>query len=300
LPKATSIAKQPDPQTAGLAPAVSAGAGLSRPRAISHLKSLAKPHDGTRRAARRQLGRVLIGTSGWTYDGWRERFYPDAIPKKDWLRFYAEQFPTTEINGSFYRTPSLEAVRHWRDVTPKDFAFAWKASKFITHWKRLGAACANSIALMETRLAALAPKASVVLFQLPPHFSKDCARLGSFLAMLPRRRYSFEFRHRSWYDDDVLDLLQRYDVALCISDHHDAPSPWEVTARHVYVRGHGPGGSYRGSYSARTLHRWAETIASWRAQRRDVFVYFDNDQKAAAPGDARRLISLLPANASAI
>jgi uncharacterized protein YecE (DUF72 family) len=253
-----------------------------------------------RRAARRRLGRVLIGTSGWTYDGWRGRFYPDAIPKKDWLRFYAEHFPSTEINGSFYRTPSLEAVRNWRDATPNDFAFAWKASKFITHWKRLGPACANSIALMETRLAALAPKACVVLFQLPPRFSKDCARLDAFLAMLPPRRYSFEFRHKSWYDDDVLDILQRHDVALCISDHHDAPSPWVVTARQVYVRGHGPGGSYRGTYSARTLSLWAESIAAWVAQRRNVFVYFDNDQKAAAPGDARRLISLLPASASEV
>jgi uncharacterized protein YecE (DUF72 family) len=285
LPKATSIARQPDPDSAGFAPAVSAGAGLSKSRAISRLKSLAKPHDRTR-AARRQPGRVLIGTSGWTYDGWRGPFYPDAIPKKDWLRFYAEHFPTTEINGSFYRTPSLEAVHHWRGVTPKDFAFAWKASKFITHWKRLGPACANSIALMETRLEALAPKAGVVLFQLPPHFSKDCARLEAFLAMLDTASSSGN-------------LLQRHDVALCISDHHDAPSPWEVTAGHVYVRGHGPGGSYRGSYSARTLHRWAESIAAWAAQRRDVFVYFDNDQKAAAPGDARRLISLLQTSASA-
>jgi uncharacterized protein YecE (DUF72 family) len=246
-----------------------------------------------RRAARRLRGRALIGTSGWTYDGWRGPFYPDAVPKREWLRFYAEHFPTTEINGSFYRTPSLEAVRAWRDATPDDFAFAWKASKFITHWKRLGPACGNSIALMETRLAALAPKALVVLFQLPPRLAKDCARLETFIALLPRRRYALEFRHNSWYDDDVFDLLQRHDLALCISDHHQAPSPWEVTARHVYVRGHGPGGSYRGSYSLRTLRRWAEAIAGWLAQTRDVFVYFDNDQKAAAPGDARRLINLL-------
>jgi uncharacterized protein YecE (DUF72 family) len=277
-----------------LAPAVAAGAGLTaRSRAVSRQESPAKPHDGTRRAARPQVGRVLIGTSGWTYDGWRGPFYPDDIPKRDWLRFYAEQFPTTEINGSFYRTSSLEAVRNWRDTAPKDFVFTWKASKFITHWKRLGPACENSIALMETRLEALAPKAGVVLFQLPPRFSKDGARLADFVAMLPRRRCAFEFRHKSWYDDDVLDVLERHDVALCISDHHDAPSPWEATAHHVYVRGHGPGGRYRGRYPARTLNRWAESLGAWVAQRRNVFVYFDNDQKAAAPGDARRLTSLL-------
>jgi uncharacterized protein YecE (DUF72 family) len=237
---------------------------------------------------------VWIGTSGWTYDGWRGPFYPDDLPKKDWLRYYATKFPTTEINGSFYRTPSLEAVRGWRAQTPKNFPFAWKASKFITHWKRLTENCENSIALMQTRLRMLGPKLGAVLFQLPPNFSKDRGRLESFLGMLPRRRrYAFEFRHKSWYDDDILDVLRHHDVALCLSDHRDAPSPWEVTARHVYVRGHGPGGHYRGSYPRRTLQRWADAIAAWKRQRREVFVYFDNDQKAAAPKDAQRLIEML-------
>jgi uncharacterized protein YecE (DUF72 family) len=237
---------------------------------------------------------VSIGTSGWTYDGWRGPFYPDELPKKDWLRYYATKFPTTEINGSFYRTPSLEAVRGWRTQTPKDFLFAWKASKFITHWKRLTENCENSIALMQTRLRMLGPKLGAVLFQLPPHFSKNRERLETFLGMLPRQhRYAFEFRHKSWYDDDILDVLRDHGVALCLSDHRDAPSPWEVTARHVYVRGHGPGGHYRDSYSRPTLQRWADAIATWQRQRRAVFVYFDNDQKAAAPKDAQRLIAML-------
>jgi uncharacterized protein YecE (DUF72 family) len=238
--------------------------------------------------------RLLIGTSGWTYDGWRGLFYPADVPKKDWLAWYGTQFPTAEINGSFYRTPSLDAVRGWRDQTPKHFCFAWKASKFITHWKRLTDKCENSIALMETRLKALSPKVGVVLFQLPPQFSKNRERLASFLKMLPRRhRYAFEFRHPSWYEDDILDLLRDRDVSLCLSDHHDAPAPWEVTARHVYVRGHGPGGRYRDNYPDATLRTWARHIRTWRRQRRAVFVYFDNDQKSAAPQDARRLMTLL-------
>jgi uncharacterized protein YecE (DUF72 family) len=237
---------------------------------------------------------VWIGTSGWTYDGWRGPFYPEDVPKKNWLRYYATKFPTTEINGSFYRTPALANVRAWRDQPPGDFLFAWKASKFITHWKRLSSKCENSIELMETRLKALGPTLGAVLFQLPPNFSKDRERLGSFLRMLPRRhRYAFEFRHKSWYDDDIFDLLRDHDVALCLSDHRDAPSPWEVTAQHVYLRGHGPGGHYRGSYPTRTLHRWADAIAAWQRQRREVFVYFDNDQKAAAPKDAKRLAEML-------
>src|SRR5437868_7310074 len=243
--------------------------------------------------AAQQTG-LWIGTSGWTYDGWRGPFYPATVPKKDWLAWYARQFPSTEINGSFYRTPSLEAVRAWRDQTPKDFIFAWKASKFITHWKRLTEKCANSIELMETRLQALSPKVEAVLFQLPPQFSKNRDRLDAFLKMLPPRySYAFEFRHKSWYDDDILELLHRRDVSLCLSDHHDAPAPWEVTARHVYVRGHGPGGRYRDNYPNRTLRHWAREIAQWKQRRRTVFVYFDNDQKSAAPIDALRLREML-------
>ena len=239
-------------------------------------------------------GHIHIGTSGWTYDGWRGPFYPDDVAKKDWLRFYATRFTTTEINGSFYRTPSLKSVRAWRDHTPKDFRFVWKASKFITHWKRLSDKSKNSLQLMETRLRALSPKVAAVLFQLPPQFHADAERLEAFLKLLPKRhRYVFEFRHTSWYGDDILELLRQHDAALCISDHGDAPAPWEVTSRLVYVRGHGPGGRYRGSYSAKTLRRWADAIAQWRRQRRDILVYFDNDQKAAAPKDAQRLIDLI-------
>jgi uncharacterized protein YecE (DUF72 family) len=130
------------------------------------------------------MSKAFIGTSGWTYDGWRGRFYLETLRKSDWLAWYASQFPTTEINGSFYRTPSLDAVRSWRDQTPRDFLFAWKASKFITHWKRLGETCPNSIELMESRLKALSPKVGAVLFQLPPQFSKNRDRLASFLEML--------------------------------------------------------------------------------------------------------------------
>src|SRR5437588_5817555 len=164
------------------------------------------------------MTRIRIGTSGWTYTGWQGRFYPGHVRKADWLEFYGSRFATTEVNGSFYRTPSLDAVRVWREATPGDFVFAWKASKFITHWKRLTSKCENSIELMETRLAALRSKMAAVLFQLPPHFSKNCERLDAFIRMLPpRHRYAFEFRHPSWYDDDVLDTLHKHGPALCLS-----------------------------------------------------------------------------------
>jgi uncharacterized protein YecE (DUF72 family) len=238
--------------------------------------------------------KAVIGTSGWTYDGWRGPFYPKDVPKKDWLRWYGGQFPTAEINGSFYRTPSLDAVRAWRDQTPKDFVFAWKGSKFITHWKRLSEKSDNSIALIEERLKILGRKAGPVLFQLPARFTADRERLASFLTMLPRRRrYAFEFRHASWYAAPVFDLLRDNDIALCISDHHDAPAPWEATADHVYWRGHGPDGTYKDNYSDAHLRRLAREIKKWRRARRAVYAYFDNDQKSAAPADARRLMKML-------
>ena len=240
------------------------------------------------------MANIWVGTSGWTYDGWRGPFYPNDVPKKRWLNWYSEQFVTTEINGSFYRTPPLEAVRAWRKDTPDEFVFAWKASKFITHWKRLSEKCANSIELMETRLKALGPKTGPVLFQLPARFKADRERLASFLKMLPKRyKYAFEFRDTSWYDDRILDVLRDRNVALCMSDHVDAPSPWEVTAKHVYIRRHGPTGQYKDRYPLKTLREWAATIKKWKRRSLDIYCYFDNDQKSAAPKDARKLIELL-------
>jgi uncharacterized protein YecE (DUF72 family) len=212
---------------------------------------------------------------------------------KHHLQFYATQFSTAELNGVFYRTPTIEAVRGWRDNTPEDFVFAWKASKFITHWKRLTDKSRNSLALLESRLRILGPKAGPVLLQLPPMFTANYDRLAGFLRLLQtRRRYAFEFRHPSWYEPAVLRLLREHDISLCLSDHHDAPAPWQVTASFVYVRGHGPGGRYKGHYSDRTLRSWARDIAKWKRGGRDVYVYFDNDQKSAAPADALRLMKL--------
>lgn len=248
---------------------------------------------------KKRLGALYVGTSGWTYDDWRRRFYPEHVPRKDWLDWYATQFATAEINGSFYRTPSIEAVQSWHDRTPAPFRFAWKASKFITHWKRLGPSSVSSLELMESRLEILGRKCGPVLFQLPARFHADASRLADFIAILPKgHRYTFEFRHESWYADAIYEILARHRVALCLSDHHDAPSPWIATAPFVYIRGHGPTGRYKGSYADGTLHDWARRIRRWRKEARAVYVYFDNDQKSAAPEDARRLLALLEPEAA--
>jgi uncharacterized protein YecE (DUF72 family) len=187
-----------------------------------------------------------------------------------------------------------DAVKSWKRQTGREFVYAWKASKFITHWKRLSANSVNSLELMEDRLSLLGDKAGPVLFQLPPNFQADADRLSAFLRMLPQeRRYSFEFRHHSWYAPRIMRLLAKKNISLCISDHHDAPAPWKRTADFVYVRGHGPGGRYKGHYSAGALADWAKRIKSWKSQGCDVFVFFDNDQKSAAPIDALKLKQLL-------
>jgi uncharacterized protein YecE (DUF72 family) len=237
---------------------------------------------------------LRVGTSGWSYKGWRGPFFPTEVLLKDHLAYYASQFDAAELNAPFYRTPTLDAVQGWFAQTPDDFRFAWKASKFITHWKRLGPNSPSSLQLMETRLRILGEKAGPVLFQLPPQMQANRERLASFLAMLSRNHpYVFEFRHPSWYEPAILDLLRDHDAALCISDHADAPAPWAVTARHVYVRGHGPEGRYHGHYSDAALGDWARQIQAWRRQKRDVWCFFDNDQKSAAPVDAQRLLTLL-------
>lgn len=245
------------------------------------------------------MARVLIGTSGWHYASWRGPFFPVGLPIKNQLQYYSSQFATTELNGVFYRTPTPEAVRSWHEQTGADFVFAWKASKFITHWKRLSHTSVNSLELLEDRLSHLKNKIGPVLFQLPPSFQADAERLASFLKLLSKkRRYSFEFRHPSWYAPRILRMLSDQNISLCISDHHDAPAPWKRTADFVYVRGHGPGGRYMGHYEPDTLRHWAGRIRSWKKQGCDVFVYFDNDQKSAAPADAARLRKLVLAISS--
>jgi uncharacterized protein YecE (DUF72 family) len=237
---------------------------------------------------------IRIGTSGWSYRSWRGPFFPERLSTRRHLEYYASQFETAELNGVFYRTPTPEAVQGWRDQTGTDFVFAWKASKFITHWKRLSENSINSLQLLEERLSILEDKAGPVLFQLPPGFEADAGRLADFLELLPKhRRYSFEFRHPSWYAPNILGLLTDRNIALCISDHHDAPAPWEQTADFIYLRGHGPSGRYKGRYPSATLNAWRKSIVQWERRGCDIYVYFDNDQKSAAPLDALALRRLL-------
>jgi uncharacterized protein YecE (DUF72 family) len=239
-------------------------------------------------SSRPSLGRVRIGTSGWIYPHWTHRFYPSEVRSKDRFAYYASLFDTVEINGSFYRLPSETAVAAWAAQAPPGFVYAWKASRFITQAKKLKDV-GDPVALVFGRMAPLGPALGPALFQLPPQLRLNFDRLAGFLDLLPATRAAVEFRHPSWYTPAVFQLLADHDVALCISDHHAAPAPWELTASFAYVRGHGPGGRYVGRYPEGELDRWAQAIELWVAAGRDVYAYFDNDVEAAAPIDARGL-----------
>ncbi len=233
-----------------------------------------------------------IGCSGWTYADWRGPFYPEKLPLKQRLAYYASQFDTAEINASFYGLPRASTVETWARTAPPGFVFAWKVSRYITHNLKLvgaGESVERVFGLMRGLGAAQGP----ALIQLPPSLARDDERLAAFLDLLPRTPCTVEFRHPSWYAPEVFKQLAAHDIALCLSDHHHAPAPWEVTAGFVYVRGHGPGGRYAGRYGDRALKAWAEQIGRWRDQGLAVFCYFDNDIKSAAPLDALRLRELL-------
>jgi uncharacterized protein YecE (DUF72 family) len=234
---------------------------------------------------------LCIGCSGWAYKDWKGPFYPADLKDPARLDFYAGRFDTAEINASFYRLPSEAAVAGWAAGVPEGFTFAWKVSRFITHNKKLKD-CADSVALVFGRMAGLGARGGPALIQLPPQLHRNDQRLADFLKLLPAGRHTVEFRHPSWYAPEVMRILSDHDAALCISDHHHAPAPWEVTASFVYVRGHGPGGRYHGRYGQEELTTWAGRIEDFRGRGLDVYAYFDNDIKSAAPQDAAVLLNI--------
>jgi uncharacterized protein YecE (DUF72 family) len=237
-------------------------------------------------------GAVRIGTSGWHYDHWRGTFYPEALPKQRWLAFYARHFDTVEINNSFYRLPTRRAVEQWRQAAPAGFSFAIKASRYTTHVKRLKDAPA-SFTKFFAAIAPLAGQLGPILFQTPPRFAPDAARLDAFIAELPEGHcYAFEFRDPRWFNADVRRVLERRHCAFCIFDIGGLQSPLWRTADFTYLRLHGPGEKYSGSYAEPALRQWARRIRDWRRER-DVWCFFDNDEMGYAAHDAARLKKML-------
>lgn len=235
------------------------------------------------------MAMLRIGTSGWHYMHWVGPFYPANTRAEDFLPYYAARFNTVEINSTFYGLPSEETVTAWRERTPEDFVFACKASRYITHMKKLKDPDAST----ERFLAAVAPlgrKLGPILFQLPPRWHANVDRLDRFLARLPTGlRFAFEFRDETWFNDAVYDVLRCYSAALCAYEIAGHAAPLIATAGFDYVRLHGPGEAYQGRYPDEALDTWAKRIDAWLAAGHDVYCYFDNDQLGYASADAVRL-----------
>jgi uncharacterized protein YecE (DUF72 family) len=230
---------------------------------------------------------VRIGCSGWNYASWRERVYPKGCPPRRWLAYYATLFDTVEVNATFYRLPRREAVARWAEQTPDDFVFAVKASRYLTHIRRLRDVD-EGVERFYERIQPLidAGKLGPVLWQLPETFRRDDERLAAALDSLPPGRHCFEFRHASWFVPEVVELLRAHAAALVIGD--DPKRPFQTcqrTADWTFVRFHYGRRGRNGNYSRRELEEWARRIEAWRAEV-EVYAYFNNDWEAYAVRNA--------------
>jgi uncharacterized protein YecE (DUF72 family) len=231
---------------------------------------------------------LLIGTSGWQYASWRERFYPPGLPQRRWLEHYAESYATVEVNSTFYNLPSEATVQRWADAAPHDFQFVLKASRYLTHIRRLQEP-EGPVDLLLERARPLGTRLACVLVQLPPGFTCDVARLErSLRAFGGRVPVAVEFRDGSWYTEPVRDVLREHGAALCIADRkgrHDEP-PWR-TASWAYIRFHEGDGRPYPCYRPATMRAWAERLEAMQCAA--AFVFFNNDPLCCAPRDAARL-----------
>jgi uncharacterized protein YecE (DUF72 family) len=233
---------------------------------------------------------VRIGCSGWQYKDWRERFYPKGCAQRNWLEFYSRTFDTVEVNSTFYRLANRDAVARWVDQTPEDFVFALKASRYMTHIKRL-ADLPESMERYYDRIEPLveSPKLGPIVWQLPPNFKRDDERLRYALGQLPAGRHCVEFRHETWFVPEVYEMLREFRVALVIGDHPSRPwQAYEMTTDWTFVRFHYGARGRRGNYSKTELETWAKRIEQWRRDV-EVFLYFNNDWEGFAINNGRWL-----------
>lgn len=239
------------------------------------------------------MSQVRIGTSGWTYDDWKGPFYPRGLSARRWLEHYSQEFDTVEVNATFYRLLAESTFTGWRGRVPEGFLFALKASRAITHLKKL-ADCEAELSRFLGRAELLGDRLGPLLFQLPPHWPVVVERLQAFLPLLPeRRRCAFEFRDPSWLAEPVYEALRQHGVALArVSAPHFSDAD-VVTADFSYLRMHGDQRLYSSKYSPATLAAWAGAIADWARAGRDVFVYFNNDVHGYAVEDACSLRQLV-------
>ncbi len=235
------------------------------------------------------MARYLVGTSGWHYEHWRGAFYPAGLAKAGWLEFYAGRFATVELNNSFYRLPSEAAFINWRESSPDSFVFAVKASRFITHIKRLKGT-GEAVDTFIARAGLLGDKLGPLLYQLPPGMQRNDDVLEAFLSGLPRDiEHVIEFRHQSWLCQQVFDILSRHGAGLCVFDMPSLSCPLAATADFAYVRFHGGSELYASCYSDEELAGWAERLSALAAKLKTVYIYFNNDAGGYAVSNAMTL-----------
>ncbi len=233
--------------------------------------------------------RARIGCSGWQYRHWAGDFYPRELPQSRWLQHYAASFDTVELNNSFYRLPGRSTFAGWRVRSPSGFLFAVKASRYLTHNRRLMNP-AEPLRRLWDSAAGLEEKLGPVLYQLPPRWKRNLERLAAFLEALPAGRpQAVEFRDPSWYTEEVYELLESRGVAMCLHDMSGSASPLREVGPFTYVRFHGSGARYGGRYPDAELERWAARLGDELRRGRDVYGYFNNDVGGHAPRDAVRL-----------
>ncbi len=238
---------------------------------------------------------IRIGTSGWYYDHWKERFYPADLPKSKWFEYYARHFDTVEINNTFYHLPKEQSVQRWHELAPKGFLYAVKANRYITHIKKLNDT-AEPLQRFFARVALLKNTLAPVLYQLPPSLHMDLSRLGDFIELLAEREKAvFEFRHESWCCDETFELLDKYGAGFCIHDMPGKQSPRIVTGSVVYIRFHGTTGRYSGSYPKSQLQNWAKWMQEQSRNACVIYAYFNNDAQAHAIKNAKQLRELCKA-----
>jgi uncharacterized protein YecE (DUF72 family) len=247
---------------------------------------------GKRTSFGAEYGRDLYRHRGWSYKAWEKRFYLPDLARSRQLEFYISQFPTVEINATFYRLPAIKMVQGWRDKAADFFIYAIKGSRFITHLKRLTNLNGALTKFLE-RIQPLNEKIGCLLWQLPPNLQKDYTRLDEFLRQLPQNyRHAVEFRHPSWLQDDIFDLLQDHSVAHASISSQRMPMNLAVTAQHVYLRFHGLAGGAAHDYTRQELEPWAEHIRDYYSRGKIVFVYFNNDINVRAPDNAKLLMEM--------
>lgn len=229
-----------------------------------------------------------IGTSGYQYRHWRDHFYPGDVPQRSWLGYYAERFDTVEINATFYRLPEVNKVQHWREQVPADFRFVLKFSRYGSHIKRLKDP-ELSVAPFREVADAMGDQLGAVLLQLPPKWSAQPERLDNFLAQAAWP-WAVEFRDADWFRDEVFEVLQRHNAALCLTDSTD-PAHWRLTADWTYLRFHGS--EHTEPMGTDRMQRWTNWLRSTVPENGSAWVFFNNDGNAQAPADAHALRSLL-------